>query len=231
MNITSGVQHLPLDNGHATERTTRDKRSIANAPLRWPDGIVTVALDLRDAKSKAMLVDVIREWAHHTPALRFHIVEGNKGDIRISDDERLNGNWSAIGTHAKTMDENQPTMHLDRTDNSKAFRSTALHEFGHALGLQHEHQHPENTVDWDEDAVYEHYAGLPDHLIEEQVFNTISDPDMLITPYDQRSVMHYQVPAHLRNHGQAIPENTHLSKGDQDAIRALYTPRLRTSRA
>ncbi|MFB3304437.1 M12 family metallopeptidase [Pseudomonas sp. AMR01] len=212
----------------APERTKRTQRSVANLPHKWPDGVITVALDLRNAKSEALVVDAIREWAHHTPSLRFQIVEGRQGDIRISDDERLEGNWSYIGTHAKQADKNQPTMHLDRTDDSTAFRSIVLHEFGHALGLMHEHQHPENTVDWNTPAVFHEYASesVPDDYIHEQYLDVFSGDGLQVTPYDQRSVMHYHVPAHVRNSGQTIPENTHLSQGDQEAVRRLYTPRL-----
>ena len=104
-------------------------------------------------------------------------------------------------------------MHLNRTDDSKAFRSTVLHEFGHALGLMHEHQHPENTVGWNTQAVFHQYASdsAPAQLIQEQFLDVFSDPEMLITPYDNKSVMHYHVPGHLRNNGQEILENTHLS--------------------
>ena len=162
MNISNNVPNPLLQpsnsNSDAPERTVRTKRSVADSAHRWPDGVITVALDLRNAKSAALVVDAIREWAQHTPSLRFNIVAGRKGDIRISDDEGLKGNWSYIGTHAKQVAEDKPTMHLDRTDDSKTFRSTVLHEFGHALGLMHEHQHPENTVDWNTQAVFHEYA-------------------------------------------------------------------------
>ena len=187
-----------------------------------------MALNLRDEKSKALMVDVIREWAHHTPALRFEIVEGDEGDIRISDDEGLRGNWSSIGTDAKRVPKDQPTMHLDRTDDSKKFRATALHEFGHALRLLHEHQHPENTLDWNRAAAYDYYAAdaFPRDLVNQQILNKFSGPALQVTPYDSKSVMHYHVPAELRNHGPDVPRNTSLSKGDQAAISQLYIAKI-----
>lgn len=105
----------------ACERTSRTKRGVADTSKRWPDGIVTVALDLKDQKSKALVVDALREWAHHTPGLQFRVVDGKEGDIRISDDEGFNGNWSAIGTDAKKIPLHEPTMHLNRATTQKDF--------------------------------------------------------------------------------------------------------------
>lgn len=217
----------PSNNGISPpESARRTKRGIADNDKRWPDGVVTVALDLKDEKSKALVVDAIREWAHHTPTLHFNIVDGKKGDIRISDDEGLKGNWSAIGTAARDIDEDQPTMHLNRTDDSKKFRGTALHEFGHALGLLHEHQHPQNTLDWNEPEAYDYYTSniFSEAMVREHILEPDNRPGLQITPYDQRSVMHYEVPAALRHNGQATPHNTTLSAGDKQTIRMLYPP-------
>ena len=38
-------------------------------------------------------------------------------------------------------------------------RSTTLHEFGHALGLIHEHQSPTAGINWNKEVVYQDMAG------------------------------------------------------------------------
>lgn len=52
---------------------------------------------------------------------------------------------SAIGTDARLpCYKERQTMNLGWVD-----ERTILHETGHALGLVHEHQHPEGKIDWD----------------------------------------------------------------------------------
>lgn len=206
----------------------RKKRGVADTSKRWPDGPLTVALDLKDKKSKALVVDALTEWAHHTPALRFEVVDGKQGNIRVSDDENIKGNWSTIGTDALWLDENEPTLHLERTDDSKLFRVNALHELGHALGLHHEHQHPQNPLQWNERAVYDYFVNdaFPKEKVQEQILSPVSGPDLQITPYDPKSVMHYAFPAQVTENGDTGTDNFSLSKGDQEAIRKLYTPHI-----
>ena len=52
-------------------------------------------------------------------------------------------NWSKVGADAATMAKDKPTMALNLNVNGmrdEEKRSMVLHEFGHALGLDHEHQ-------------------------------------------------------------------------------------------
>ena len=52
------------------------------------------------------------------------------------------GSWSKLGSYAlKVTNQNEPTMYLNLKTSSGTQR-VVLHEFGHALGLMHEHLHP-----------------------------------------------------------------------------------------
>ena len=44
--------------------------------------------------------------------------------------------------------EEECTMNLARIE-----RATVLHQFGHALGLEHEHQHPTAPLEWNQEKV------------------------------------------------------------------------------
>ena len=59
------------------------------------------------------------------------------------------GSWSYIGTDAATIPKESFTMNLGFVD-----RSTILHEFGHSIGLIHEHQSPfKGGFEWNKDEV------------------------------------------------------------------------------
>ena len=59
------------------------------------------------------------------------------------------GSWSYIGADAATIPKESFTMNLGFVD-----RSTVLHEFGHSLGLIHEHQSPfKGGYEWNRDEV------------------------------------------------------------------------------
>lgn len=62
----------------------------------------------------------------------------------ISIGKQDGGSWSKLGIEAQQVDKKKHTMELNLNscvgDHKKKY--TILHEFGHVLGLVHEHQHP-----------------------------------------------------------------------------------------
>lgn len=118
-----------------------------------------------------------------------------------------------------------PTLHVDRNENSKEFRQTVLHEFGHALGLTHEHQHPENDINW-KGFIYNGYEGpgVDRGVIYKNFFEFPTGSQLLVKNYDPKSIMHYMINPDLTKDARGFPENYTLSKGDKEIIRKLYTP-------
>ena len=78
--------------------------------------------------------------------LRFEWVESGPAEIRIAF-RQGNGSWSHLGTFCRQItDDDEPTMNygwLTPDSDDVELRSVVLHEFGHALGLIHEHQNPD----------------------------------------------------------------------------------------
>ena len=108
-------------------------------------------------------------------------------DIRIGFDPD-GGAWSYIGTDCRTKFK---TMNLGFIN-----QTTVLHEFGHTLGLIHEHQSPASGgFDWDEEAVIESLSGPPNYWDEQTIYNnmfaTYNEDQLTMTEYDSTSIMHY----------------------------------------
>ena len=109
--------------------------------------------------------------------------------------------WSFVGTESRSDDSRQPSLDINSTsvpsDQSKLKHlvHTILHEFGHALGLEHEHQSPEAHCDqelnWD--AIYKAYAahGVAPDNVKTNFKALVASDRLRMTPYDQKSIMHY----------------------------------------
>jgi hypothetical protein len=114
-------------------------------------------------------------------------------------------------------------------------RRTTLHEFGHALGLMHEHLHPDSGFNFREDVIVKEMKEFgwcrpdkPDEDCLVKVKQHITEP---ATPdhacrgapqYDETSIMHYPIPARWLKGGKATVRNYDLSKGDLNCVQSLY---------
>jgi hypothetical protein len=99
-----------------------------------------------------------------------------------------------------------------------------LHEFGHALGCEHEHQSPGVRIPWDKPKVYAYYAGLgwPSAMVDEQVLLAHSPAAMQWSRFDPDSIMLYPVDEALTIGNWSVGWNRTLSDGDRAFIRAQY---------
>lgn len=156
-------------------------------------------------------------------------VNAETADIRISFDES-GGSWSMIGTDARDVSAGEATMNLGWATETTAendFASVVLHEFGHALGLLHEHNHPELELRWKKDVVYADLGGPPNNWSREDIdFNVFAlyplHRTVLSDKPDLVSIMIYTIPARWLSGQKAITPSDKLSKGDITFIRGLY---------
>lgn len=103
-----------------------------------------------------------------------------------------------------------------------------LHEFGHALGCIHEHQHPENGIPWDKEKAYAYYGqqGWTRHEVNVQVFQKYSRLETQYSRFDPTSIMMYPIPEELTIGQFSVGWNVELSDTDKTFIGQLY-PLLR----
>ncbi|MFK7979543.1 MAG: M12 family metallopeptidase [Saprospiraceae bacterium] len=167
-----------------------------------------------------------KEWTRHAN-LDFQFVTYGKADIRVSFVQN-GSSWSVIGKQALQVSQHEATMNFgwlnDRTPDYE-FRRTILHEFGHALGLLHEHQNPSGGIPWDKEAVYSHYRrtqGWDTQTTYSNVIQKASRNATQFSAYDPRSIMHYPVSASLTNGQYRVGMNQELSRTDRTYIREVY---------
>jgi serralysin len=165
-----------------------------------------------------------REWENYAN-IHFKKVTSGASEVRVkfSDD----GHWSYIGTDNRNVDACEKTMNLALLDNTPAteIRRVALHEFGHVLGMEHEHQQPLASIPWNKTAVYAYYAeqDWTKSDVDDNIFNKNTAESTQYTAFDAHSIMEYAVPASLTTDGSSIPWNTQLSAADKSFISMMYS--------
>lgn len=152
-----------------------------------------------------------------------------ESDIRIT--FAHGGNWSYIGRVAERVPRDRPTMALRISDTTPdgEVKRLALHEFGHALGLLHEHQNPLGGIQWNRDAAYQFYQrlnGWSRDDVDRNVFEAYrldyANGLILAEPFDPASIMLYPIPSELTTNGFSVGWNRELSAGDIAIAHHLY---------
>jgi len=99
-----------------------------------------------------------------------------------------------------------------------------LHEFGHMVGLAHEHQNPEGGLQWNEEIVIRDLSGAPNYwdeaTIRHNVLEKYSADQIRGTKFDPNSIMLYAFPDNWTKNPGGTHENTKISTMDKDFIRS-----------
>ena len=155
-------------------------------------------------------------WWGQVTNLKFDFNNAPDAEIRITFDSQ-DGAWSYVGTDCRNIPLNEATMNLGFLDGG-----TAAHEFGHAIGLAHEHQNPAGGIQWNEQVVIDELAKSPNFWDEatarHNVLRKYKADQVNGTTFDPKSIMLYFFPASWTLNGIATEANEILSKLDKEFI-------------
>lgn len=225
-------------------------RALFAPSAKWPVGkTITVAFNGGDPALCQKIADTAPEWSKYGN-IKFDFKDPATGqfrkwspsDTKYSADIRIgfgqDGYWSVIGQQSvSVVPPNQKSMNLDPTDWQRLgrfYNGTILHEFGHALGFLHEHQHPfaggMTEIRWQDDYGYVptkdnsgtymadsagRQPGLLTYFVSTQGWSpqmsysqiaTYEDTDALaLGPLDTTSIMQYAQTPFLLKTGKASP--------------------------
>lgn len=210
-------------------------QGISQGPLSgvpdkmWNPGQV---LRVRMSGGTALVRSKVRQFATEWTKIaniNFSFVDDSQpAEIRI--DFGADGfSWSVVGRDALGVPFDFATMHygwFDDTTSDTEFSRVVLHEFGHALGLIHEHQSPVAGIQWDKNKVYAFFASMTppwdSSMVDTQVFQKYSVTSTNFSAFDPTSIMEYSFPSSLTLNGIGVPGNTTLSPVDRQFIAKWY---------
>lgn len=160
-----------------------------------------------------------------------------EAEVRIGYSVMDGDSQSSVGPDVLTVPLTKPTTVFGWDLTTEEGRSTALHEIGHVLGMEHEHQNPFAGIKWHEDAVYKSLMGKPNEWTRSETFHNIleklSPEQTQGSKWDPASIMQYEFEAGLiaepkRYETQDLTPPGTLSAADKKWMRKWYPPLKRS---
>ena len=166
-----------------------------------------------------LLCRVQFEFAYDGTAKEIHPQDA---DIRISF-RPSGGCYSMVGSQAADVKFPKETMNFAWFD-----VGTVLHEFGHALGLIHEHQNgidKRKEIKWNKPLLYSYTRKTQGWSVEQtnkQIVNKYDKNQINGSSFDPQSIMLYFFPPKLTTNHEGTSQNLTLSSTDKKIIRQNY---------
>ncbi len=224
-------------------------KGVFMSPLIWPPSIKTINVCFFNGHRAfhQLIAMTAFEWTVGDVLIPLNFGDLNQpricskdeySHIRVSLNDK-GQNYSAIGILSfKSFAQNEESMSISIIDprtkelmNAIDLRRTVLHEFGHALGLAHEHQSPfgkcEAEYNWDH--IYKDSAKPPlgwSKKVVDHNMRQLNKPGTFASEFDKDSVMLYTFPKKFFKSGTGSTcyseENYSISPVDRNIISELY---------
>lgn len=158
-------------------------------------------------KFKTDVQAVLTNYAQPYINLKFKFVDTG-GDVTIDN------NYSGGGV-ARCLGCRKPSISI-----SSAQVGLVLHEFGHALGMQHEMKNPNIKLTWIESVLLALYKDA--NFVKSQITSTIDPKTVNALAFDKNSIMIYMLPASTNKEGIAMGRGERYTDIDRQWLELTY---------
>jgi len=193
---------------------------------KWNTGdIITVKFLNGTARLHDRVIEVLKEWEDLTN-IKFRVNDTGPSSVRVKFNNGRND--SSIGTDALTVQDDIETVSFNiiHADSAKdELRQVVLHEFGHVLGLVHEHSHPDCDIEFNIAAANRYFKsvyGFSEADVERNLFRKYLHNQVRCPAFDEKSIMMYNIPPECTKNNKEYMEATDLSTLDRSFIPLLY---------
>lgn len=120
----------------------------------------------------------------------------SEAEVRIGYSTADGSSASSVGREVLKVPLNEPTTVYGWNLTTTYGSGTALHELGHVIGMEHEHQNPYAGIKWHEQAVYDALAKPPNSWDQDTTYHNIleklSTQQVQGSTWDPDSIMEYE---------------------------------------
>jgi len=209
-----------------SDSTGANRQALAKGSKWTSNDPITVSFLDGDESLKQKVKQYAREWTGMGMANLTLAFDDATHDTMVRVSFRFGGNWSLIGRDClRRTNLELPTMNLEITSGTSEdmIRRRVLHEFGHVLGMIHEHQNPEAGIEWQRDRVIaDLFPNWSVEDIERNVLTPAAAGETNSIAFDPESIMIYPIPAHWTKNGFSVDWNMQLSQKDKNFVKAQY---------
>lgn len=174
------------------------RKFILSSNKKWVNGTIIKYFFIDGSQAQRnVVVQAFQQWKNLGIGLSFSQTNNIEEAIARIGFSIGDGSWSYVGRDNLEIPTSEKTMNFgwDLTANSYGM-TTALHEIGHLLGFQHEHQSPFSGIEWNTEAVYNEFSGAPNNWskedIDANILSKMPSNQVIGSSWDSKSIMEYE---------------------------------------